>query len=187
MHTSHLIPTDRMSDERNAMGRQHPPILISDPADPERLVLRATTPWLRLLARMFAFSLDRRLASGAQAESGRLLASRANHLVSQRSRAALVQNWDHLVARAGHAPVARAARVGLCRDRIAHAADDIRAMTGALATPYPSPARGVAIASWLLSDADGPLYNRYSTTDLRTALRDALVELDPAASPPPLT
>jgi len=185
MHTSHLIPTDAMSDERNAVGRQHPPILTTDRADPERFVLRANPMWLRLPARMFAFSLDRRLASGVQPESGRLLASRASQLVSAPSRAALVQNWDHLIERAGKAPVARSSRVRLCRDRIMRADDDIRAMTEALATPYPTPARGVAIASWLLGDATGPLYNRYSTTDLRTVLRMSIAELDPAAPLPP--
>ena len=186
MNTSHLIPTDRMTDERKAVRRQHPPILITHSGDPERLILRANPPWLRLLARMFAFSLDRRLASGAQPESGRLLASRAIHLVSTPCRAALAQNWNHLVERASKPPVACSARVRLCRDRILSADDDIRAMTGALSTPYPAPARGVAIASWLLVDANGPLYHRHSTTDLRSALRMAIAELDPAASLPPL-
>ena len=186
MHTSHLIPTDAMSDERNAVGRQHPPILTTDRADPERFVLRANPMWLRLPARMFAFSLDRRLASGDQPESGRLLASRVSQLVSTPSRAALVENWSRLVARAGKAPVARSARVWLCRDRIMRADDVIRAMTDALSTPYPTAARGVAIASWVLGDANGPLYNRYSTTDLRTVLRMAIAELDPAAPVPPL-
>jgi hypothetical protein len=191
MDTSRLIPipipTDRTSDERHAVGRRHAPILITDAADPERLVLRSNPAWLRLLARMFAASLDRRLASGVQPESGRLLASRGNHLASVRTRAALAQNWHHLVERAHRTPVARSARVCLCRDRITRAGDDIRAMTGALSTPYPTPARGVAIASWLLSDADGPLYNPNSATDLRTALRMAIAELDPAASLPQRT
>jgi hypothetical protein len=38
------------------------------------------------------------------------------------------------------------------------------------------------MASWLLSDANGPLYNRHSTTGLVALLREATTELDPAAS-----
>lgn len=59
---------------------------------------------------------------------------------------------------------------------------DIRAMVSALSAPVPTPVRGVAMASWLLSDANGPLYNRHSTTDLVTLLRQSMTELDPTAS-----
>jgi hypothetical protein len=135
---------------------------------------------------MLAFSLDRRLASGAQPEYGRLMAIRANSLVSATNRAALAQNWNHLVERSSEAPAARSSRVPLCRDRIMAAVGDIRAMIEALSTPDPTSARGVALASWLLSDANGPLYNPHCTTDLGAALRMATAELDPAASRPHL-
>jgi hypothetical protein len=41
------------------------------------------------------------------------------------------------------------------------------------------PARGVAMASHLLSDAAGPVYSRRSLVDLRAALQEAIRQLDP--------
>jgi hypothetical protein len=183
MPPSNLIPTARMTAETRTGRRMHPSVLVADPADPERLVLRSTPPWIRLLAHLLAHSLDRRLASGDEAESGRLLATRASHLVSTSHRVALTRNWNHLVARASSAPAARTAYAPLCRDRILGAQGDIRAMTDALSKRSPTAARGVAIADLLLRDASSPLYSRHCGTDLAAVLREVVAALDPAASP----
>jgi hypothetical protein len=184
MSTPRLISDTSMSDEREPAGRRRPSVLVKDPVDSERFILRPTTRWTRLLARMLASPLDRRLASGAQPESGRLMAIRASDLVARTSRAALAQNWNHLVQQASRAPTARTSRVPLCRDRIMAAEGDIRAMIDALSMPGATSACGVALASWLLTDAGGPLYNARSATDLGAVLRMVTAELDPAASRP---
>jgi hypothetical protein len=41
-------------------------------------------------------------------------------------------------------------------------------------------ARGVAVASVLLKDGSGPVYSRRAHTDLRDALQQATVHLDPS-------
>jgi hypothetical protein len=52
----------------------------------------------------------------------------------------------------------------------------------ALSTSLPVPAQGVALASWLLGDGAGPLYNRGSRRDLAADVRRATGQLDPAVS-----
>ncbi len=157
-------------------------LLISDPINPEGLVPRPDQPWLRLLSRLLAPSLDRQLASGCSPESNRLLATRAQRLVSPSVRGALTRNWLDLLTVARRPAVPRISHTPLCRDRIIAAEDEIRAMLGVLSTTLPTPARGVAMASWLLRNGAGPLYNRHCAADLRTELREATAQLDPAIS-----
>jgi hypothetical protein len=133
-----------------------------------------------MLARLCAHSLDRRLASGEEPESGRLLATRAGRLVSASRRAALAQNWEHVLERAAQAPVARSSQAPLCRDRIVGAEGDIRAMTETLMNDRPTSARGVAVAALLLGDASSPVYNRRSATNLTVVVRNIMRDLDPA-------
>jgi len=163
-------------------GFRRATLLITDPRHPERLLEQANTPWLRLLARLCAPSLDRRLASGLPAESGRLLAARAGRLVSPTFRSELAHNWDDLLERARRAPVARKPRVPLCPDRIVAAEGAVRSMLCALSAPRPASARGVAMAGLLLSDGTGPVHNRHSATDLPSALAQVTAQLDPEGS-----
>ena len=178
------IPTRRTGNEPALVSP--PRLLVTNSGDPTRLVLESNGYGLRFLTRLFAFSLDRRLASGEAPESGRLMASRASRLVSPPERAALAQNWDHLVRRARRPPAGRTSRAPLCWERIMRARDDIGVMVSSLSAPVPTSVRGVAMASCLLSDANGPLYNRHSDADLVALLRQATAELDPAASLLPL-
>ena len=157
-------------------------LLIRDPTNPEHLVPRPSQIWLRLLAHMFASSLDRRLASGCSPESSPLLATRAQRLVSSSMRRALAHNWLDLMNVVRRPPVARSPHTPLCRDRIIAAEDDIRAMLEALSTALPTPAHGVAMASWLLRNGAGPLYNRHCAVDLGAELREATAQLDPGVS-----
>jgi hypothetical protein len=55
-------------------------------------------------------------------------------------------------------------------------------MVVALLAPLPVSARGVAMASRLLSDGAGPLYNRLSSVDLVGAVREVTEQLDPRVS-----
>ncbi|MGO9342698.1 MAG: hypothetical protein ACLP6E_09295 [Acidimicrobiales bacterium] len=153
-------------------------LLVEDADGVERLVSRATTPWLRLMARLLGSSLDRELATGTPAESRRLLAARADMLASPTTREALARNWRDLLERAFRSQTGRLPRVPICRDRIIDAEAHIQAMLSALTASRPSSARGVAMASRLLSDGAGPLYNRHSATDLRVPLREVLAQLD---------
>ena len=98
----------------------------------------------RVLARMFGASLDRQLAAGQAAESDRLLAARAQHIVSLPRRHALARDWEHLLDVARRAPTPA---VPLCRDRIAAAEPGIRELVACLRAPLPVPAQGVAAAS----------------------------------------
>jgi hypothetical protein len=125
--------------------------------------------------------LDRRLAAGASPESGRLIGLRARSLVVPAQRQRVASDWDRLVRIASERP-ATAAHVPLRRDRIVGAEADIRELQRALRASAPVPARGVAIASTLLSDGTGPLYNRDSRVDLRAAVRDAIRHLDPSTA-----
>ena len=119
----------------------------------------------RVLARMFGASLDR------------LLAARAQHIVSLPRRRELARDWEHLLDLARRAP---APAVPLCRDRIAAAESSIRELVACLRVPLPVPAQGVAAASVLLTDASGPLYHRPSRAGLDGLLREAIAQLDPA-------
>jgi hypothetical protein len=156
-------------------------LLVNDPVSSERLLPQANKPWLRLLSCVFAYSLDRRLASGLLPESKALLAARAEKLVSPQSRLELAQNWQAMLERASK-PLERNPRVPLCRDRIVAAESDIREMISVLSASRPSSARGVAMVSRLLSDGEGPLYNRHAKTDLHIELLEAIAELDSAES-----
>ena len=131
----------------------------------------------RVLARMFGASLDRQLAAGQAAESDRLLAARAQHIVSLPRRQALARDWEHLLQVARRAPTPA---VPLCRERIAAAEPGIRELIACLRAPLPVPAQGVAAASVLLTDAAGPVYHRRSRGVLDDLLGDAIDQLDPA-------
>jgi hypothetical protein len=158
---------------------QRTTLLTSDPSDPDRIVPRSEGPWVRLLVRLFALSLDRQLADGCSPEDSRLLAARADWLVSPSQREALADSWDRLVARAHRPQRARTCRVPLCRERVVAAEADVRDLRSALLAPLPVPVRGVAAADQLLRDGEGPLYRRACSADLRVELRAATAQLSP--------
>jgi hypothetical protein len=65
-------------------------------------------------------------------------------------------------------------------DRIVSAEPAIRDLISRLSAPLPVPARGVAMARLLLSDATGPVYSRRSRADLTAEVAAAAAQLDPA-------
>ena len=132
--------------------------------------------WDHWLARAYAPSLDCHLAAGWPVTS-RLLAIRAQEITSPAGRGELVRGWGHVLRRARQPAVPRTPHAPLCRDRITAAEGDLRTMLAVLASPLPISARGAAMASVLLGDGTGPLYNRHSGRDLAAAARDATREM----------
>jgi len=98
-------------------------------------------------------------------------------LVSAVGRGALVQNWENLLVQARRPPVMRDPRVRLNRECIIACEPDIQEILSALVAPL-TPARGAAMASRLLSDGTGPLYNRCRSADLGIALREVIAQLE---------
>jgi hypothetical protein len=135
----------------------------------------------RLLTRWRAGVLDAQLATGQPPEGDRLRALRATALVAPESRRQLAACWQRVLERAAHVPELIDSRVPLQRSDVLAAAGDIREMVAALRAAGPVPARGVAIASSLLSDGLSPLYNSRSPADLRVTVWAAIRHLDPSA------
>jgi hypothetical protein len=132
-----------------------------------------------VLARAFSFRLDRRLAAGEDPDSSRLLATRAQHLVSVATRQAVADSWEHLLARARHAPAPGHAAMAIRADRVLAAEPDVLELIAHLRTALPVAARGVAAARVLLTDGAGPVYHRRAATGLRDALHAAVAHLEP--------
>jgi hypothetical protein len=157
-------------------------LLLRDPEDRDRFLGRPTRSWDRFVAGVRAPSLDRRLAAGNAPESSRLLATRAQILVSPQHRRALARCWAHLLEVIENQPGQPLRRLPLCRDRITAAAPSVGEMLVALEAPAPVPVRGVAMAGVLLCDGTGPLYNPLAPLDLLSSVREVTMHLDPAAS-----
>lgn len=146
-----------------------------------------------ILARVCGASLDTLLAMGCAPESSRLLTARARQLVSLPERRAVARSWEHLLRVAHRAPerrasgsLAAAAAVPVRAERIVAAEPAIRDLISRLTAPLPVPARGVAMARLLLSDATGPVYSRRSRADLTAEVEAAAAQLDPALPLMPL-
>jgi hypothetical protein len=144
------------------------------------LAMRPSRVTDRLLARTLGASLDRQLAAGRAPESSPLLAARAQRIVSIRSRRQLARNWENLLraARRTHGPYYPA--LPISSDQIIAAEPAVRELVLRMTAPLPVPARGVAMAGVLLTDALGPVYSRRSPDTLAAALEAAIAQLDPA-------
>jgi hypothetical protein len=148
------------------------------PGDPLVVQPGRLTDWL--LARALGASLDQQLAAGCPPESTRLLAARAQHIVSLPRRASLAGNWDHLLQVARRAPSRRTWAVPLRAAAILAAGPAIEELMERLTTPLPVGARGVAMASVLLTDPTSPVYSRRRPRSLADRLQAAIIQLDPA-------
>jgi hypothetical protein len=136
-------------------------------------VAHTVSPRDRLLARWLAFRLDRDLAGGASPDATVPLALRAQMLVRGPARRDLARSASRVLAAAMQAPVAGRLTVPVCRDRVRNCSAEFAELIGHLLAPGPVPARGMAKARVLLTDASGPLYHRASADDLRARVRDA--------------
>ncbi|HEX3513109.1 MAG TPA: hypothetical protein VHT26_03780 [Trebonia sp.] len=169
MNSRYLNAADREG------ARRQRTLVTGDP-----LAMRPSRVTDRLLARMLGASLDRQLAAGRTPESSSLLAARAQRVVAMRSRQRLARDWENLlrVARRAHGPYHHALPV--CSDHVIAAEPAVRELVRCMTAPLPVAARGVAMATVLLTDALGPVYNRRSEVTLAAALEAAIAQLDPA-------
>ena len=156
-------------------------LLLTDPRR-RRLNARLSRRRTRLLARLLAPSLDRHLAEGEAPESTVLLAARAQMLVAPETRQALAEGWQDVLTQAHQPTVVGSRRVPVNRDSVIACEADMKAMVDALVVPLPVPARGAAMASWLLSDGAGPVYDRRRSSELDRAVRETIAQLDPWAA-----
>jgi hypothetical protein len=144
------------------------------------LVLRPGRLADRVLARALGASLDQRLAAGCSPESTRLLAARAQYIVSLPHRTSLARSWDHVLGVARRGPSLRTPAVPLNVRAILAAEPAIRELRERLAAPLPVTAQGVAAATVLLTNATSPVYGRPRPNALAVVLDAAITELDPA-------
>jgi hypothetical protein len=133
-----------------------------------------------LLARALGASLDQQLAAGCSPESTRLLAARAQRIVSLPHRTSLARSWEHALRVARRGPGVRTPAVPLNVRAILAAEPAIRELRERLAAPLPVTAQGVAAATVMLTDATSPVYGRPSPDALALLLDAAITELDPA-------
>jgi len=158
----------------------HTTLLFVGSDGPHQLSASCNGRCIRLAVRLRSSSLDRQLAHGCAPESNKLLAVRAQVLVTPDMRQALADLWGNLSTRALQFPVMRDLRVPLNREAIAACRAQIDEVRSGLLRRCPISAQGVATASQLLRDGSGPIYNRHLSTDhLDAALREAITKLDP--------
>jgi hypothetical protein len=158
------------------------------PREPDPVIVTPRPLVGRVFACLFGASLDAALASGNAPESAWLLAVRAQEIVSLPKRTATAENWEHLL-RVARRPAAKPstpcqqalpAALPIRAKLVVTAEPSIRELISRLSAPLPVPARGVAMARLLLTDATGPVYNRRSGVSLTDAIEAAIVQLDPA-------
>ena len=125
--------------------------------------------------------LDDELAEGRAPESSRLLATRAQLIVSPTFRQKMADNWLALLVQAREPSGPLTMRVPLVRSRIIGAQAQILALADALLAPMPT-SRGVAMASSLLGDGSGPIYYSECSTDLGSTVLEIVARLDPKAA-----
>ncbi len=149
-------------------------------------IARPARPWVRLVVRVRASRLDSDLAGGASPDATVALALRAQMLVRARTRRDVALGAQQILATATQVPAAGRAqvpaagrpRVPVCRDRVRDSSEELGDLIRRLLAGGPVAARGVALASVLLSDGSGPLYHRASADDVRARVREAVDALD---------
>jgi hypothetical protein len=144
------------------------------------LAMRPSRVADRLAARVLGASLDRELAAGRAPEASPLLAARAQRVVAIRHRRELARNWENLLRIARRRAGTYHPALPVSSDRLVAAEPAVRELVRCLTTPLPVAARGAALATALLTDALGPVYNPRSRVTLDEALAAAIAQLDPA-------
>ncbi len=142
-----------------------------------------TPAWVRLGARLFAASLDSKLARGEHPASHHLLAARAQLLASARYRRGLADSWLNLLIEARRPRGPFDPVVPLVRSRVLAAEAQIRALADAIVSPLPT-VHGLAMAITTLRDGAGPLYNPSSREALASSVEAIVARLNPLTSTP---
>jgi hypothetical protein len=139
------------------------------------------SPWVRLGARLFAASLDSKLATGEHPANSHLLAARAQQLASTHLRRGLADSWLDLLIEVRRPRNLFDPVVPLVRSRVLAAEAQIRALADALVSPLPT-VRGLAMAIETLRDGAGPLFNPSSPTMLTSSIEAIIAQLNPLSS-----
>jgi hypothetical protein len=132
----------------------------------------------KILLRLRAARLDADLAAGMSPETSPRHGMRARRLVTPRMRHSLAGDWEHLLLVSHRATRGLSGRVPIRRERLHRAEPEIRELIEALRASGPVPARGVAIATNLLTDGRGPIYNAKVTDDLTATVMRAVEHLN---------
>jgi hypothetical protein len=180
MRTSGLLRT-RTNDDPTGQDPIDPTtLLLIGPRRPHRLSVRRNGRWGRALSSLRSGTLDDQLAHGRAPERSGDLAARAQRLAIPARQRELARAWLHLLERAMRPPTPRSPKVPLRRASIVACEPEIRQLVDLLSHPRPSSTRGTAMASWLLSDGTGPLFQPHPPSALPLALREAIRQLDSA-------
>jgi hypothetical protein len=178
----HLEPAERR--ERRAVLRalrsaadgapkRFATLVVLAGSSPQHLAIRKSTRWSRAMCRLFATTLDRRIAQGRSPESHRLAADRSRILLMPAQRQQLAYRWADLLVRARRPPFAGVQRVHLNRSEILANEPSILALLDRLVAPTPGSVRAIALLNSLLSDGSGPVYNWRCPTPLGRLLEEA--------------
>lgn len=169
---------EQRAEERVAFSQANRASAIVDvTVSPEGRTVRFPL-WIRVGTILKGASLDDKLAQGHAPDTSPLLAARAQSLVAPTRRLALAENWLSLLVDAREPAEYLSAKIPLVRERIIGAKAPIEALALALQAPRPT-ARGVAMASSLLSDGSGPIYNRACSIDFVSTVYEIIALLDP--------
>ncbi len=162
------------------MTNKHPshfttPVLDAPPAENAAFF---TPAWVRLGARLFAASLDSKLARGAHPASHHLLAARAQRLASVSYRRGLADSWLDLLIEVHRPRRPFDSAVPLVRSRVLAAEAQIRSIAEAIVSPLPT-VRGLAMANTMLRDGSGPLFNPSSRVSFTSSVEAIVDQLNP--------
>ncbi|HEX4017812.1 MAG TPA: hypothetical protein VHX15_13850 [Frankiaceae bacterium] len=161
------------------MARLHQPLLLFASNDPLRVTTRRRHPWDRLVAKWRSLTLDSQLAEGFQADTDRLRLVRAEVLSLPRTRLELAREWEMVMDRSVRPHRGGRVRIPLQYRQIRLAETAIRRLVAGLRSGRAINVQGVAMASLLLTDGTGPLYNPARAGELRGFVNSAVDHLDP--------
>lgn len=150
----------------------HPPRRSSRPAP---MGLRARAWWHQS-------ELDRQLSDSAEPGQSPELATRAHQLASANFRLELVAQLDSVLAKAEHPPHWRSVSIPVQASEVEAARAALLALRRAILDSPTLYARGAALASCLLNDHGGPIYQRHgegTVAQMATAASAALTGLPP--------
>jgi hypothetical protein len=140
-----------------------------------------TPSWINRGARIFAVSLDQKLASGQPPTASYLLAARAQQLMLVKYRRGIAESWLNLLIEVRRPRAPFDARVPLVRSSVMKAETQIRSLAEALVGTLPT-VRGVAMAVSMLRDGAGPLFYRDSKLKLTNAVEEINARINPLAT-----
>ena len=130
----------------------------------------------RLAAALWPWPLDDRLLAGDDPTADPKLAERAARLAEPRRRQVLAEGLRHLVAEASRRREG-SAQMPLRRGEILEAREPLLALADDLEAHELASARGIILASRLLSQGDSPVYFRCADESVGDAARHARTAL----------